>query len=115
MRRYLLGKKHKVSVLRLNNKLGLGKRLPSLKQKDNEMENVNRLNDEEIYYDTWGSLFGHTRKIHGNEKRIFDNVKVKILDRNGAVVMESQKVLFKQELDSKTKKCADTYLEIYIK
>ena len=76
MRRYLLGKKHKVSVLRLNNKLGLGKRLPSLKQKDNEMENVNRLNDEEIYYDTWGSLFGHTRKIHGNEKRIFDNVKV---------------------------------------
>ena len=79
------------------------------------MENVNRLNDEEIYYDTWGSLRGSTKGINGNEKRIFDNVKVKILDRNGAVVMESQKVLFKQELDSKTKKCADTYLEIYIK
>tara|TARA_R100001443_G_scaffold4069_4_gene12280 strand:+ start:238 stop:477 length:240 start_codon:yes stop_codon:yes gene_type:complete len=79
------------------------------------MENVNRLNDEEIYYDTWGSLFGHTRKIHGNERRIFNNVKVKIIDKNGAVIEESQKVLFKQELNSKTKRYADTWLEVYIK
>jgi len=79
------------------------------------MENVNRLNDEEIYYDTWGSLFGHTRKIHGNERRIFNNVKVKIIDKNGAVIEESQKVLFKQELDSKTKRYADTWLEVCIK
>ena len=79
------------------------------------MENVNRLNDEEIYYDTWGSLFGHTRKIHGNERRIFNKVKIKIIDKNGAVIEESQKVLFKQELDSKTKKYADTWLEVYIK
>ena len=79
------------------------------------MENVNRLNDEEIYYDTWGSLRGSTKGINGNEKRIFDNVKVKILDRNGAVVMESQKVLFKQELDEKGKKYINTYLEVHIK
>ena len=79
------------------------------------MENVNRLNDEEIYYDTWGSLFGHTRKIHGNERRIYNNIKVKIIDKNGAVIEESQKVLFKQELDSKTKRYADTWLEVCIK
>jgi len=79
------------------------------------MENVNRLNDEEIYYDTWGSLCGSTKGIHGNERRIFDNVKVKIIDKNGAVIDESQKVLFKQELDEKGKKYIDTYLEVYIK
>ena len=28
---------------------------------------------------------------------------------------ESQKVLFKQELDKKGKKCINTYLEVYIK
>jgi hypothetical protein len=79
------------------------------------MENVNRLNDEEIYYDTWGSLFGHTRKIHGNERRIFNNVKVKIIDRNGAVITESEKVMFKQELDGKEKRYIDTWLEVYVK
>ena len=79
------------------------------------MENVNRLNDEEIYYDTWGSLFGSIKEIHGNERRIFDNVKVKIIDRNGAVIDESQKVLFKQELDEKGKKYINTYLEVHIK
>ena len=60
------------------------------------MENVNRLDEQEIYYDTWGSLCGRTKEIHGNERRIFDNVKVKIIDKNGAVIEESQKVLFKQ-------------------
>ena len=79
------------------------------------MENVNRLNDEEIYYDTWGSLRGSTKGINGNEKRIFDNVKVKIIDKNGAVIDESQKVLFKQELDEKGKKYINTYLEVHIK
>ena len=33
----------------------------------------------------------------------------------GAVIEESQKVLFKQELDKKGKKCINTYLEVYIK
>ena len=79
------------------------------------MENVNRLDDQEIYYDTWGSLCGRTKEIHGNEKRVFDNVKVKIIDKNGAVIEESQKVLFKQELDEKGKKYINTYLEVYIK
>ena len=79
------------------------------------MENVNRLNDEEVYYDTWGSLRGSTKGINGNEKRIFDNVKVKIIDKNGAVIDESQKVLFKQELDEKGKKYINTYLEVHIK
>ena len=79
------------------------------------MENVNRLDDQEIYYETWGSLCGRTKKIHGNETRIFDNVKVKIIDKNGAIIEESQKVLFKQELDEKGKKYINTYLEVYIK
>ena len=79
------------------------------------MENVNRLDEQEIYYDTWGSLCGRTKEIHGNERRILDNVKVKIIDKNGAVIEESQKVLFKQELDKKGKKCINTYLEVYIK
>ena len=63
----------------------------------------------------WGNLAYYTNRIHGNERRTFDNVKVKIIDKNGAVIEESQKVLFKQELDSKTKKYADTWLEVYIK
>jgi len=79
------------------------------------MENINRLDDQEIYYDTWGSLNGRTSQIHGNERRLFDNVKVKIIDKNGAVIEESQKVLFKQELDEKGKKYINTYLEVYIK
>ena len=63
----------------------------------------------------WGNLAYYTNKIHGNERRIFDNVKVKIIDKNGAVIEESQKVLFKQELDEKRKKYINTYLEVYIK
>ena len=63
----------------------------------------------------WSNLAYYTNKIHGNEKRIFDNVKVKIIDKNGAVIEESQKVLFIQELDEKGKKYINTYLEVYIK
>ena len=63
----------------------------------------------------WGSLFYEINRIHGNERRTFDNVKVKIIDKNGAVIEESQKVLFKQELDEKGKKYINTYLEVYIK
>ena len=65
--------------------------------------------------DTWGSLFGHTRKIHGNEKRILDKVKVKIVDRNGAIIGVSKRVRFKQEQDSKTKKYIDTWLEVRVR
>ena len=65
--------------------------------------------------DTWGCLFGHTKKIHGNEKRILDKVKVKIVDRNGAIIGVSERVRFKQEKDSKTKKCTDTWLEVKVK
>ncbi len=63
----------------------------------------------------WGNLAYYTNRIHGNERRTFDNVKVKIIDKNGAVIEESQKVLFKQELDQKGKKYINTYLEVYIK
>jgi len=65
--------------------------------------------------DTWGCLFGHTRKIHGNEKRIWDKVKVKIIDRNGAIIGVSERVRFKQEQDSKTKKYIDTWLEVRVR
>ena len=34
----------------------------------------------------WGNLHYHTGRIHGNETRIGNNVKVKIIDRNGAVI-----------------------------
>ena len=47
--------------------------------------------------DTWGCLFGHTRKIHGNENRIFNKVKVKIVDRNGAIIGVSERVRFKKK------------------
>jgi len=65
--------------------------------------------------DTWGCLFGHTKKIHGNEKRIWDKVKVKIIDRNGAIIGVSERVRFKQERDSKTKKYIDTWLEVRVR
>ena len=72
--------------------------------------------DKEIALDdTWGYLFGHIRKIHGNENRISDKVKVKIVDRNGAIIGVSERVRFKQEKDSKTKKCTDTWLEVKVK
>ena len=63
----------------------------------------------------WGNLHYHTSRIHGNETRIGNNVKVKIIDRNGAVITESEKVMFKQELDHKGKRYIDTWLEVYIK
>ena len=65
--------------------------------------------------DTWGCLFGHTRKIHGNEHRIWDKVKVKIVDRNGAIIGVSNRVRFKQEQDSKTKRYTDTWLEVKVR
>ena len=65
--------------------------------------------------DTWGCLFGHTRKIHGNENRISDRVKVKIVDRNGAIIGVSERVRFKQKRDSKTKKYIDTWLEVRVR
>jgi hypothetical protein len=37
--------------------------------------------------DTWGSLCGLTRRIHGNENRVGYKVKVKIVDRNGSVIL----------------------------
>tara|TARA_Y100000004_G_scaffold111948_1_gene125691 strand:- start:57 stop:302 length:246 start_codon:yes stop_codon:yes gene_type:complete len=65
--------------------------------------------------DTWGCLCGHTRKIHGNEHRIRDKVKVKIVDRNGAIIGVSNRVRFKQEQDSKTKRYTDTWLEVKVR
>ena len=65
--------------------------------------------------DTWGCLCGHTRKIHGNENRIWDKVKVKIVDRNGAIIGVSERVRFKQEKDSKTKRYIDTWLEVKVR
>ena len=70
------------------------------------------MKDEEM---CWANLAYHINKIHGNERRTFDNVKVKIIDKNGAVIEESQKVLFKQELNEKGNKYINTYLEVYIK
>ena len=63
----------------------------------------------------WGNLAYYTNKIHGNEARIGNNVKVKVIDRNGAVITESEKVMFKQELDDKGKRYIDTWLEVHIK
>ena len=72
--------------------------------------------DKEIALDdTWGSLCGHTHSIHGNENRINDKVKVKIVDRNGAIIGVSERVRFKQEKDSKTKRYTDTWLEVKVK
>tara|TARA_Y100000004_G_scaffold111774_1_gene125485 strand:- start:219 stop:473 length:255 start_codon:yes stop_codon:yes gene_type:complete len=84
------------------------------------MYNVNEIKltpeEEELALDdTWGCLFGHTRKIHGNENRIRDKVKVKIVDRNGAIIGVSERVRFKQEKDSKTKRYIDTWLEVKVR
>jgi len=65
--------------------------------------------------DTWGSLCGLTHSIHGNEKRIMNKVKVKIVDRNGAIIGVSERVRFKQEQDNKTKRYTDTWLEVKVK
>jgi len=70
---------------------------------------------EEELDEIWGTLCGHTRNIHGNEKRIMNKVKVKIVDRNGAIIGVSERVRFKQEQDNKTKKYTDTWLEVKVK
>ena len=65
--------------------------------------------------DTWGCLFGHTRKIHGNEKRIMNKVKVKIVDRNGAIIGVSERVRFKQQWNKDLRKYTDTWLEVKVR
>ena len=84
------------------------------------MYNVNEIKltpeEEELALDdTWGSLCGHTHSIHGNEKRVMDKVKVKIVDRNGAIIGVSERVRFKQEQDNKTKRYTDTWLEVKVR
>ena len=72
--------------------------------------------DKEIALDdTWGCLFGHTRKIHGNENRIRDKVKVKIVDRNGAIIGVSERVRFKQQWNKDLRKYTDTWLEVKVR
>ena len=66
-------------------------------------------------YDTWVCLFGHTRKIHGNENRIWDKVKVKIVDRNGAIIGVSERVRFKQQWNKDLRKYTDTWLEVKVR
>jgi len=70
---------------------------------------------EEELDETWGGLCGLKQSIHGNENRIYDKVKVKIVDRNGAIIGVSERVRFKQEQDNKTKKYTDTWLEVKVK
>jgi len=65
--------------------------------------------------DTWGCLFGHTRKIHGNENRIWHKVKVKIVDRNGAIIGVSERVRFKQQWNKDLRKYTDTWLEVKVR
>ena len=72
--------------------------------------------DKEIALDdTWGCLFGHTRKIHGNENRIRNKVKVKIVDRNGAIIGVSERVRFKQQWSKDLRKYTDTWLEVKVR
>ena len=65
--------------------------------------------------DTWGCLFGHTRNIHGNENRIRNKVKVKIVDRNGAIIGVSERVRFKQQWNKDLRKYTDTWLEVKVR
>tara|TARA_R110002012_G_scaffold297798_1_gene495875 strand:+ start:67 stop:312 length:246 start_codon:yes stop_codon:yes gene_type:complete len=72
--------------------------------------------EEELALDyTWGSLCGLTRRIHGNEKRVGYKVKVKIVDRNGAVIGISERVRFKQQWNKDLKKYTDTWLEVKVR
>jgi len=72
--------------------------------------------EEELALDeTWGSLCGLTRKIHGNENRVGYKVKVKIVDRNGAVIGVSERVRFKQQWNKDLKKYTDTWLEVKVR
>ena len=65
--------------------------------------------------DTWGCLCGHTHRIHGNENRIGDKVKVKIVDRNGAIIGVSERVRFKQQWNKDLRKYTDTWLEVKVR
>ena len=70
---------------------------------------------EEELDETWGGLCGLKQSIHGNENRIYDKVKVKIVDRNGAIIGVSERVRFKQEQNNKTKRYTDTWLEVKVR
>ena len=72
--------------------------------------------EEELALDeTWGSLCGHTHRIHGNENRIMNKVKVKIVDRNGAIIGVSERVRFKQQWNKDLRKYTDTWLEVKVR
>lgn len=64
-------------------------------------------------------LIWELRKIHGNDSRNNQNVKVKILDRNGALLTESVDVIFKEEYSDSDKnnrvKITGQYLEVRVK
>ena len=84
------------------------------------MYNVNEIKltkeEEELALDdTWGYLCGHTHRIHGNENRINDKVKVKIVDRNGAIIGVSERVRFKQQWNKDLRKYTDTWLEVKVR
>ena len=71
---------------------------------------------EELALDEiWGTLCGHTKNIHGNEKRIMNKVKVKIVDRDGAIIGVSERVRFKQQWNKDLRKYTDTWLEVKVR
>jgi hypothetical protein len=64
-------------------------------------------------------LIWELRKIHGNDNRNNQNIKIKIVDRNGALITESVDVIFKEEYSDSDKnnrvKITGQYLEVRIK
>ena len=70
---------------------------------------------EEELDEIWGTICGHTKNIHGNEKRIMNKVKVKIVDRNGAIIGVSERVRFKQQWNKDLRKYTDTWLEVKVR
>jgi len=66
----------------------------------------------------WYELNWKLRDIHGNEKRKDNDVKVKLVDRNGMLLNYTTKVEYKEEYSEPDKnglcKITGQYLEVVI-
>ena len=66
----------------------------------------------------WNELGWKLQGIHGNEKRKDNDVKVKLVDRNGMLLNSTTKVEYKEEYSEPDKyghcKITGQYLEVVI-
>ena len=66
----------------------------------------------------WNELGWKLQGIHGNSKRIHDNIGVKVIDKNGMLLTYTTKVVYKEDYSEPDKdnrvNVTGQYLEVVI-